>query len=275
MSLKIEFVTPDKYKGCIAEPIPAAKAFPEWFQKLEYLNLKRCPFKTYMTPPEDEGERPHLSPSISTGLISHCPGITDFMKFGYIVPAWNTFIFSHDSTTNQLRCDWIDEYKKSGFRYHESSQFYTMLEEQRPKYNAFFKIEGPWYVRTQPGVSILITHPVWHRNKIVTTATGVYHSDISACQLHWFMELNKEVDVIPGYEDVDYEKQVISEGTPIIQIIPFYRKNFKSKITYINGTKFDAMCEQTKSTNQFSRFFKNAGITLYNKARRGMDHRFK
>ena len=78
-----------------------------------------------------------------------------------------------------------------------------------------------------------------------------------------------------GYEDIDYEKQVVSEGEPIIQIIPFYRKNFKSKVSYINGNEIDAMGSKIKTTNQFSRFIKNAGITLYNKARRGMDHRFK
>jgi hypothetical protein len=89
------------------------------------------------------------------------------------------------------------------------------------------------------------------------------------------MELNKEVDMIQGYEDVDYKKQVISEGDPIIQIIPFYRKNFESSITYMNEMEYGRMCNQIKTNNQFSRFFKNAGITLYNKARRGMAHRFK
>ena len=268
-SLNIEFIAPEKFKGCLHEPIPAYQAFPDWFHKLEFRNLKRCPFRTIA---DNDG---HLTPSTSTAVVSHCPGITDYLKFGYIIPAWNTFIFSHDAKENKLRCDWLDEYKECSFRFHEDNQFYTMLEEEKPAYNAFFKIEGPWFIKTEPGVSVLITQPVWHRNKIVTTCTGVYHSDISACQLHWFMELTKEVDVLSGYEDINYEKQVISEGDTIIQIIPYYTKNFKSKITYLGGNEFDAMTNQVKTTNQFSRFFMNAGITLYNKDRRGMDHRFK
>jgi hypothetical protein len=82
-----------------------------------------------------------------------------------------------------------------------------------------YKYNNPWVVKTPPGWSCLITHPVGHYdlpfrmiNAIVDT--DVYPQDFNP--VFWFKE--------------DFEG-IIERGTPMYQIIPIKREKWQSKIS--------------------------------------------
>jgi hypothetical protein len=259
MSLDIEFIAEEKYAGLIQEPIPAYKRFPEWYPKLDG---RKCPLRFVDNEPYPDG-----------GNLKNCPGITDYIKAGYIIPSWNTFTFREVDETG-VQVNWIDTYVKTSMAVHPNDQFYTFLDEQKPTYGAFFKITGPWYVKTKPGVSIILTHPVWFRNKIFTSCTGVYHTDINACKLQWFFEFNKPLGVLDSYDDFDFQTQMVAEGEPIIQIIPFYRDSFKSKVNYMTSEKFQHLEETTNRSNILSKL-RNKGLSDYGNVRRSFKNFFR
>lgn len=122
---------------------------------------------------------------------------------------------------------------------HPNSEYYTM--PNKPIYNHFGKIFTPWLVKTDPGVSCLITHPVWHRNKSFTSTTGIIHTDITPLQLAWFFEWNYKIKTQMSVDNFDVENQVISKGEPIMLIIPFYRKKFSSNVNYVSSDKYDSL----------------------------------
>ena len=55
----------------------------------------------------------------------------------------------------------------------------------------------------------------------------------------WFFEWNYKIQTGMNTDNINIENQVISKGEPVILIIPFYRKNFTSKINYISQEKYD------------------------------------
>ena len=258
MSLDIEFIGKESLVGRVPEPIPAYKSFPKWYSQLK--GRGKCPFNFV-------GEE--VKPS--TGTIKNCPGVTDFLKHGYIIPSWDTFTFRHHPQRG-LMCNWIEGDTPTKFSFHGGNQFYSMLDEQKPLYDAYFKIISPWYIKTRPGVSIMLTHPVWHRNKLFTSCTGVYHTDINACQLQWFFEINTPPGLVD--DDFDYNKQVVYKNEPVMLVIPFYRDKFKSKVTYLNDAEYLKVENNTHEMNVISKVT-NKGIADYVKLSRQFKNLFR
>lgn len=262
MSLDIEFIGQEKYIGRVPEPIPAFKKFPEWYAQLK--GRGKCPLDFF-------GEEQNYEVKPATGSIKNCPGITDFLKHGYVIPAWDTFTFRQDPRGG-LMVNWIESDLPIKFSAHSSNQFNTMSETQSPLYDAFFKIAGPWYVKTRPGVSVMLSHPVWHRNKIFTSCSGVYHTDINACQLQWFFEMNSIPNLVT--EDFDYKTQVVYKGDPIMLVIPFYRDKFKSKVSYVSDFEFAAIENKTHEMNVISKIA-NRGMSDYVRLSRKLKNFFR
>ena len=235
--MEIKFITNQKFKECIPEPQPAEKLFPEWFAKMDIVRTSKCPFrfKNNRNPMEIEYRRG----GGQNNNISGCPGIADYLKFGYIVPAWDNFVFRE--LEGGLAVNWTDEYYGSTLGFHNEYQYQTMPEDSKPIYKHFTKISSPWIVRTSPGVSIMITHPVWHGHDNFTTATGIFHTDASPLVLPWFFKWNYKINSGMDLETMDENQQIIETGTPIMTIIPFYRNNFKSTIEYVDDKECDRL----------------------------------
>lgn len=259
MSLDIEFIGQEEFEGRVPEPIPAFKCFPEWFAKLE--GRSKCPISFV-------GDT--IKPN--TGTVKNCPGITDFLKQGYIIPAWDTFTF-RGTPDGGVKVNWIEGDTPTKFSHHGENQFHTILDEQRPAYDAFFKIISPWYMRTRPGVSVMLMHPVWHRNKVFTSCTGVYHTDVNACQVQWFFEVNNRFPVVDDL-DFDYKTQVVYKNEPVMLMVPFYRESFQSKISYLSNAEYIKVENKTHEMNVISRVT-NKGMAEYVKISRKFKHYFK
>ena len=228
-SLKVDFYCEEEYQNRVPEPIESSKSFPKWFTELPYLP-KHYTF---------DGNIYNLKIDESTQNIKKCPGIQDFLKTGYLIPSWCDFVFREEES-GSLYVNWVENYhNKTEYSPHHENQYSTM--PNKPLYGHFGKIFTPWIIKTSPGVSCLITHPVWHNDKRFTTATGVFHTDVSPMQLPWFFEWNHKIETKMEIENLDVENQVISKGEPIIMIVPFYRKKFSSEVHYISEKEYNGM----------------------------------
>ena len=230
MPLKINFYCDEKYLNRVPEPTKSSKYFPKWYSELPLIDKK---FK-YTVNPNNPGELGH--PQLN---VKGCMGIQDFLNTGYIIPSWADFIFREDQD-GDLYLNWMENcYEQVQYISHPMEQFFTM--PNKPIYGHFGKIFTPWTIKTDPGVSCLITHPVWHRNKSFTTSTAILHTDMSPFKIPWFFEWNYKIQNKMSAESDDLKDQIISKGEPIVLIIPFYRKKYESKVKYISAEKLNDM----------------------------------
>jgi len=230
MTLKINFYCNEKYKNRIPEPVAASKCFPDWFSRLPLDNKKL----KYDVNPQNIYE---ILADNSKANVKKCLGIQEFLNTGYIIPSWADFIFREQEDGN-LYVNWMENYyDKTLYLPHLNRQYHTM--PNKPIYGHFGKIFTPWIIKTDPGVSCLITHPWWHRNKSFTSSTAIMHTDFTPLIIPWFFEWNYKIETKMEIKNIDVEKQIVPKNEPLVLIIPFYRKTFSSKINYISEDKMN------------------------------------
>lgn len=264
--MNIKFISEKQYEGTFPEPVPALQMFPEWFSQIEESPYKsKCPFGFKST---NNVYNLAYEPPVT---IKNCLGIQDFLKTGYIIPAWSHFVFRED-VNKSLYINWVDSSYPNSYVSHSVDQFKNISNP--PIYNGFAKISTPWIIQTRKGISCLITHPVWHRNNSFTTSTGIFHTDQSPLHLQWIFEWNYKI--LSGMsmdesEGFDVKKQVIEKGDPVILIVPFVRKEFKSQISYVESGEFRKLNQQQIHLTHHGVFKKS----FYHNFRSKMDNLFK
>lgn len=291
----ITFYTSEIYEGNLEPIYPAYKNFPEWYGKSK--KTSKCPFasffnnETVSTPTINPQQPVDISKLLnefhkseqekilkSNKLISNprvlmrdttivnCPGITDFLKTGYIVPAWTDMAFR--KYKNQIIFNTADNFPDVHHGVHVSDQYKGMDDSELPLSGGFHKVSTPWIIKTSPGISLLITHPYWSRNKTFTSVSAVVHSDESPLVLKWFFELNQELPDTPDV--VNMEQQIIKRGTPLILLIPFKREKINHKIEYLKPENIQKLYRNTTSST-----VSWISDTWYNKARKQIGNLYK
>ena len=228
MTLDVNFYCDKKYKNLVPEPFPAAKKFPKWFSEL---SNQRGKFKYKC---KEDNPYDLVPANVS---IKKCLGVTEFLNTGYVIPSWADFIF-REQDDGSLYINWMENYYDlTSYTSHGESQYPTM--PNKPLYGHYSKIVTPWNIKTSPGVSVMITHPTGYRNNSFTSSTGIIHTDKTPISLAWFFEWNYKIKSGMDIDTMDVSSQVVAKGEPILLIIPFYRKNFKSKINYIDEEEYE------------------------------------
>jgi hypothetical protein len=247
----------------LPSPYPAYKKFPEWFVNSNPLikntsQQSKCPFMSAMQFNKLSGNfRPSTSEDqyriVKNSTVKDCPGIVDYLKTGYVLPAWTDFVLRN--VKGKLMVDSALETPDMHYGLHRKDQFLGMDASEIPEMSLFHKISSPWWVKTSPGVSLFITHPYWSRNKSFTSVSAVVHTDSSPLHLKWFFELNKTLD--PNQEIYDESLQVIPKGTPLALMIPFRRETFTHSIEYLDGDGLNNLRneDQYKKITWFSESF--------------------
>ena len=229
MTLDIEFYTDSKYRELIPEPVPAYKKYPEWYNKLDLVPKNIVSEDTFNIYQESSG-----------GNVKRCHGITDFLKTGYIIPAW-TDLFFRETDEGNLYVNWFNQSFdfNNHYTHHGDDQFHTMKE--KPMYGGYHKLSSPWKIKTSPGVSYLVLDPFWHNKKSFYTVPGIVHGDQLTMHMEWLFEWNYKITSGMSVEDANAEKQIIGVGEPLIMIVPFLRKAFKSHVNYVDSDEIERM----------------------------------
>ena len=191
----------------IAPIVPAAKALPDWYKQASILK---------------EGDPPYAPQHIKA-----CMPFFDAMTQGYIVPLWSDIYVStvFDEETGQPcpAFEWQESPSSPGqvFNHHPTqTEGMPLMEEGKAMGANSFKFSNPWLIQTPKGYSTLFVGPLNGGNPHFQMIPAIVATD------SYFNNISFPF-VWTGPED--YEG-VISQGTPLIQVIPFKRDDFQHEI---------------------------------------------
>lgn len=238
--MEINFQCVIDTENSLFEPVPAKKIKPEWYKKLP----------AYLDKNDGEGK-------IDT--IKKCPAMHDWLSMGYLIRNRHTILIvmtednqGHVSLALPLKetkpeefsyikelieendTDKLVEYvnvnnlvlnelsdKPSKLGGHPGQQVTGMSREDKMAFK--FKID--FLIETPKGTSCYYLDPFLFDNPYFTTWQGVIDTDK-------FNQLTTN-NMIICYPKVD-KSFIITKGTPLVQIVPFVRYPWKSKITYLS-----------------------------------------
>lgn len=192
--MQITFTDTTGVDPCYA-PIPASRCLPEWYKSSpEYLTGEKIIFN---------GETPHT--------IKKCMPVFDAMTSGYVICTYSD----------------IQVTRRNGLPYYEWPFFEPIgfhPVEQAPKHPdkneaPYPKWLNPWAIRTPSGYSCLFIPPMHNPNGIFTVMPGIVDTDSYNLPVNFPFTLN----------DINWEG-IIPAGTPMVQVIPFRRDEWKMRL---------------------------------------------
>ena len=197
MKITFKSITENHYD--IAEkPYPAVTAIPEWFK-----NIK----------PSTSSEHRNNEPKGQLATVKKCFPILDSLTSGYIIPApvdlLVRYVGNDDIPTitwNSFNINWVETWQldqSAGFEIPDGFN------------KQIFKLINPWLVQTPKNWSCLFTHPIGYPNLPFRAITGIVDTDKLKTDINQPFVLKKRWEGI------------IEAGTPIVQIIPFERKDWE------------------------------------------------
>ena len=223
---EINFIPWDDYSFEITDPIiSASKNIPEYWKKMDrFLNNNN---KLRI------GDNRNQKGSVNLGL-KHCMPYWDAMTAGYHYV---------------LFCD-IEVRKENGISVVnwrsnlDPLQIRGTAEIPTPinHYNVHYSWNMYWGIKTPPRWSVLITHPLNRPDLPFTTVSGIvdYDKIMHPGNISFHIKENFE--------------GIIPKGTPIFQIIPIKRENWKSKIKQDLSQKIRS--GHDKKLNKFFGYYK-------------------
>jgi hypothetical protein len=201
-------------------PKPAKLEIPTWYKEMSsYETDKKVPVDGH-----------------TTATIKRCMPVFDALTAGYILYSGVDIYISPDS-------------KKEGtpmyqWPFFEPIQFHPII--QAPNYplntghkSSYPKWVNPWSIKTPKGYSTLFVPP-FHRKSVFTILPGIVDTDTYHFPVNFPFVLN----------DITFEG-LIPAGTPIAQVIPFKRDNWRLKF----GTEKDLKKLRTIVPILRSKFF--------------------
>lgn len=193
---EIEFIPVETYGLHSLEAIPAIKKIPTWYRKMEPLR------KLLPGEPDDY-------------TVKKCIPVLDAFTTGYfLVTKYDLYWTIDEDGKHICNCDAkLVEKGDKPITMHPFEQIRDI--ELADIYNEYaYKFSNPYVIKTPPGYSCIFTHP-FNQISPFYTLTGVVDTDMHplAVQFPFLM--------VKGFEGK------ISAGTPIVQIIPFKREEWK------------------------------------------------
>jgi hypothetical protein len=203
----------------IEQPQPASKFIPDWYKNME----------SYIG-----GEKKPNGNGKGEATIKRCMPVFDAMTAGYIIT-------SPADVHVSIRED------KQYFEWASLGliQFHDIIQApEHPSHNqhAYPKWINPWAIKTPKGYSTLFVQPM-HRESVFTILPGIVDTDIYTASVNFPFVVND-----PNFEGL------IPKGTPIAQVIPFKRDDWKMEIGSTKEIKEQNKILDKLSTKFFDRY---------------------
>lgn len=185
----------------LLKPVPAISALPQWYKEMS---------------PFTEGKKPKFFIGGGKNVtVKRCNPFGDAISAGYFLLLENS-IYVEASDAGVPRIIW----HRGGEKFiseHSQSQISADIAPEGFSIQPF-KFQNDWSIQTPKGYSVLVTHPMNRNNEVFLTLSGVVDTDT----FHQAIQL-------PFLIRKDFTG-VIEAGTPIAQVFPFKRENWKSKM---------------------------------------------
>jgi hypothetical protein len=184
-------------------PVPAKNLLPEWYKKsFGHVGNKKLLYSTA----QDGG----------SSTIKKCLPVFDALTAGYILLSHEDVVVSDaPDASGAVWWYWTNNsVPMINFHGPQQAQLHPRKPDQLiPKFN------NNWGIVTPPGYSCLIMSPM-HRESMFLLYEAVVDTDTYAGRVHFTFSLKD-----PNW------RGLIPAGTPIAQVIPFKRENYKMEIS--------------------------------------------
>ena len=215
-------------KGVIDSPKPIE--VPDWFKKIP-------PYQKTEFAPNDKLFVFNGQTNLSAKA---CMPFLDSLTSGYSFQLWCDIQVRTDKITGEKMVFW-------GTTDNELSPLQSRPDPETPVPLGFdpmfFTWMSHWGIKTPKGYSCIFTHPFNRTDLPFITSTGIMDTD------DWGIWGNQPFSFKKDFEGI------IPAGTPIIQVIPFKRDNWKSEID--DSLTEWANKENMKSRSKFRGYYKN------------------
>ena len=145
----------------------------------------------------------------SLKTVKACPGISEYMQLGYVIPAWcDIELFPMDD--GSVRARYSDPNYNHAFHF---PQQLGSLKDDKFHVRTPVKLDNPWWTYTEPGWSLLYLPMFYHEEKNWEAVPGIIDHDIGA--------LRSPINIMLK----NREYTLIKQGEPICQAIPIFRED--------------------------------------------------
>lgn len=194
-------------------PVPSKVNIPDWFKKLEH----------------KQGHE----------TVKGCIPFLDTLTAGYIIKMPVDYFIEHNIdlegkkqtgySSAQINFHKANEvnlnYNKTN-NFHKTYQFRGSPIESKNKNLPVHKIHNPWIIKTPPGYSCLFLPPMNNHDDRFSIIPGIVDTDTYNIEINFPFVVNG--DKYPSL------RSLIKRGTPIVQVIPFKREQWRMKMESID-----------------------------------------
>lgn len=226
---EIEFIAINNISNeAFDKPIKSSSIIPEWYKK-------QSKFTTGKMEIGEEGNINHT--------IKACMPIFDMMTAGYTITLPADVYFEGSGkikwSTDILSC--IESHDKVQLNEYEIPDGYEK--------GVAFKFVQPWIIKTPPGYSTMFIHPSYRPDLPFYTLPAIVDTDKHPTMVNFPFFLKEGfVGTIPY-------------GTPIAQVIPFKREDWKSKFSISNKTQDELFqFAKRKLGNRYKTFYRTRKV---------------
>jgi hypothetical protein len=222
----------DKTVEFSPEPKPGSRALPEWYKK--------------QPGSVDSGELlAQFGQPAST--VKKCLPIFDVITAGYIIVApVDIYIDATDpeKLSYQIPAA-MSLFKGDIFATHDRRQYANMPMESDLYHQDLLRVMPFWIASTPPGFSALFLDPLHKDPSPLTALPGLIDTDGYPSDGHLSFKVQK------GF------KGIIKQGTPLIQIIPFRREDWKMEIVDASESESFLKRHRMNLRSTFNNGYKN------------------
>lgn len=183
-----------------SKPTPAIKHLPKWYKDIP---------RNYKPSAKFISRNPTRLTAMPQGTIKKCIPVMDGMGAGYIYGTPVEVIFDSLSATFA----WSHDFEFIQWHQQEQLDGWKATDEYVP---IPFKWRNLNIIKTPPGWSCLFTHPLNRMDLPFQTLSAIVDTDKHDAPIHF-----------PFFMKHGFDGK-IPMGTPIVQIIPFKRQDWKS-----------------------------------------------
>lgn len=179
-------------------PVPSSKKIPEWYKKIDLYT---------------DSNKLKLRHGLLNQTVKNCSPFLDAMIAGYTITLQDDLLIDWENGNPQL--NWRTSREIISFHDLEQSLGMPVPDGY---YSQVIKFDNDIIINVPEGYSVLITHPINRFDLPFHTITGMVDADkyLNPVKFPFFLKY--------GWEGI------LERGTPIAQIIPIKRDNWKSEI---------------------------------------------
>jgi hypothetical protein len=226
---EIEFVALDKYAFEVCpKPFPASQALPQWWKDASpYLKSDENP----------DGKKIIVENFQSNASFKKCVPMLDILSSGYIVPLWADIQIKNLNDSPYIT--W--RVSKDVFEMHNGQE----VEVPDGYHKTQFKFLNQWLPKLPKGYSALVIACPGYPNTPFRTIQAIIDYDKTTHPLFPPMYLKNNFEGI------------VEKGTPMFQIIPFKRNNWKSSFSFLEDGQFSINRDRDISSTIANNYVKN------------------